>query len=79
MATLAAAQQTGVGEILRMTKEQITKALDDAFNAHVSLLFGVLCSGIVTEADTNVAITRFESGFRAAQLAHKILLDKLTG
>ncbi len=62
-----------------MTKEQITKALDDAFNAHVSLLFGVLCSGIVTEADTNVAITRFESGFRAAQLAHKILLDKLTG
>ena len=67
-----------------MNKDQIIKAMGEAFNAHVSLLFGVLCNGIAEEAGGSGgepgkdARTRFHNGFCIAQLAHDEMLAKLT-
>lgn len=61
-----------------MNKDQIIKAMDEAFSAHVSFLFGVLCSGATNVDSYNTACTRFENGFRIAQQAHDEMLAKLT-
>ena len=65
-----------------MTKEIIQAALKAAFEAHVSLLFQNLCSGLADEAAGNGQVAapdarqRFNNGFDIACLAYEEMMQR---
>jgi len=59
-----------------MNRDQIVRALDGAFSAHVGGLFHDLCGGPVDDAD---ARSKFHDGVRSAQRAHDEELEALGG
>jgi hypothetical protein len=66
-----------------MTKDQVTKALDQAFDAHVVSLFGYLCVAITdagaNEAEIERVRGRFERGFHIAEVARDEMVARLIG
>jgi hypothetical protein len=58
-----------------MNRDQVVRALDEAFSAHVGWLFHELCAG----GESPDARTKFEDGVRSAQRAHDETLDKFGG
>lgn len=61
-----------------MMREQIARALDDGFAAHINKLFTVLCETIASgEGNANAAVARFDDGFCLAEHLHDEALARL--